>query len=88
MSMAAATRAPRLDATLADAVEEARAAAAGIAEPGTVGEHLGMTMEGERLATHSFACTARAYRGWRWAVTVTRVARSQKVTICETRSVP
>ena len=86
--MAAATRAPRLDATLADAVEEACAAAAGIAEPGTVGEHLGMTMEGERLATHSFACTARAYRGWRWAVTVTRVARSKKVTICETHLLP
>ncbi|MDO5711714.1 MAG: DUF3027 domain-containing protein [Micrococcales bacterium] len=86
--MAAATRALRLDATLAEAVEEARAAAQSIAEPGTVGEHLGVTMEGERLAMHSFECTARSYRGWRWAVTVARVARSKKVTICETHLLP
>lgn len=85
---ATATRSPRLDATLAESVDVARAAAEAIAEPGTVGEYLGVTMEAERLATHSFRCSARAYRGWRWAVTVARVARSKKVTICETHLMP
>lgn len=76
------------DATLAGAVELARDAACSIAEPGTVGEHLGMVMDGDRLATHSFACTAPAYRGWRWAVVVARVARSRTVTVCETHLLP
>ncbi len=81
---------PRPDATLTDepAVAAARAAAEGIAEPGAVGEHLGVGMDGDRLATHSFVCTARAYRGWRWAVTVARAPRSRKVTICETHLLP
>lgn len=76
------------DAVLAAAVGDARAAAVEIAEPGTVGDHLGVRMEGDRLATHLFACTAPAYRGWTWAVTVARVPRSKHVTICETHLVP
>lgn len=83
-----AVRAPRVDSTLASAVEEARQAATAIAEQGTVGAHLEMRMEGDRLATHLFDCTAPAYRGWRWAVTVTRIARSRKVTVCETHLLP
>ncbi|MDO5629185.1 MAG: DUF3027 domain-containing protein [Mobilicoccus sp.] len=78
----------RKDLTLAGAVDDARAAAEAIAEPGAVGEHLGMTMDAERLATHSFACTTPAYRGWRWAVVVTRISRSRKVTVCETNLLP
>ena len=42
----------------------------------------------ERLATHYFACTALAYRGWRWAVSVARVPRSKVVTVCEANLVP
>jgi len=82
--------APKLDPTLTSdaAVIVARAAAETIAEPGTVGEHLGAVAEGERVVTHSVACTARAYRGWRWAVTVTRVSRSRKVTVSETHLLP
>lgn len=76
------------DTILAAAVEEARAAAVEIAEPGTVGDHLGLRMESERLATHLFACTAPAYRGWSWAVTVSRVPRGRRVTVCETHLVP
>lgn len=83
-----AGRSLKVDTTLVAAVEEARAAAAAIAEPRTVGEHLEVQMEGERLATHLFDCTANAYRGWRWAVTVARVARSRKVTVCETHLLP
>lgn len=78
----------RKDPQLAKAVDLARAAAEDIAETGTVGEHLGMVMEGERIGTHRFVCTARAYRGWTWAVTVARIPRSTKVTVCETHLVP
>lgn len=82
------TAAVKTDATLRGAAEAARAAAAEIAEWDTVGEHLGMEMVEDRLATHYFACTALAYRGWRWAVSVARVPRSKTVTICETDLVP
>ncbi|HEY7717980.1 MAG TPA: DUF3027 domain-containing protein [Pedococcus sp.] len=79
---------PKDDPTLRAAVEVAREAAASIAEPGTVGDHLGMDMVGERLATHYFACTASAYPGWRWAITVARVPRGKVATVCETNLVP
>lgn len=79
---------PKLDATLAAAIDLARSAAEGIAEPGTVGDHLGVRMETERLATHRFICTAPAYRGWTWAVSLVRVPRSRKVTVCETHLLP
>ncbi len=85
--MAAAT-AVRPDATLRGAVDLAREAALVVGEGGAVGEHLGMEMVEERLATHYFACTAPAYRGWRWAVSVARVARSKTVTVCEADLVP
>ena len=76
------------DAVLAAAVEVAREAAESIAEPGTVGDHLGLQMDDERLATHYFACTARSYPGWRWAITVARVPRGKVATVCETNLVP
>ena len=73
---------------LAAAVDLAREAAESIAEPGTVGDHLGMEVDAERLATHYFACTARAYPGWRWAITVARVPRGKTATVSETNLVP
>jgi hypothetical protein len=79
---------PKRDAVLAAAVDLARAAAESIAEPGAVGDHLGMEMDEERLATHYFACTARAYPGWRWAITIARVPRGKTATVCETNLVP
>lgn len=57
-------------------------------EPTDVGEHLEVVAEGERLVTHFFECLLAGYRGWRWAVTVTRVSRSKHVTICETVLLP
>lgn len=80
--------APRSDAVLTTAVEVARAAAGEIAEPGTVGDHLGVVMEADRLATHSFACTATAYPGWRWAVTLARPPRARKATVSEVHLLP
>ena len=82
------TAALKTDPTLRGAVDTAREAAASIAEQGTVGDHLGMEMVEDRLATHYFACTAFAYRGWRWSVSVARVPRSKVVTVCETNLVP
>ena len=78
------------DAVLAAApvIDLARDAAASIAEPGTVGDHLGLQMDDERIGTHFFACTASAYPGWRWAITVARVPRGKVATVCETNLVP
>jgi Protein of unknown function (DUF3027) len=76
------------DAILSAAIDQAREAAVSIAEPSMVGEHLGAVTDGERLATHYFECTAAAYPGWRWAITVARVARGKKATVCETNLVP
>ncbi len=78
----------KTDPTLAAAVDVAREAAASISEVAAVGEHLGMEMVEDRLGTHYFTCTWRAYPGWRWAVTVARVPRSKSVTVCETNLVP
>lgn len=76
------------DPTLRGALDLAREAAESIAEAGTVGDHLGMEMVEDRVATHYFACTAGAYPGWRWAITVARVPRSKVVTVSETNLVP
>ncbi|MFY1705627.1 DUF3027 domain-containing protein [Micromonospora sp. WMMA1923] len=83
----ASTRAARLDQVCAAAVEVARA---GITEVGAddVGEHLQVLAEADRLVTHYFECRLAGYRGWRWAVTVTRVPRSRQVTVCETVLLP
>ena len=76
------------DPTLKGALDLAREAAESIAEAGTVGGHLGMEMVQDRVATHYFECTAKAYPGWRWAITVARVPRSKVVTVSETNLVP
>jgi DUF3027 family protein len=87
---ATARRAARLDAACAEAVELARAAAAEADPDGGagVGEHLGTTAEAERLVTHLFECLVPGYRGWRFATTVTRIARSKHITVCETAILP
>ncbi|MBV9293627.1 MAG: DUF3027 domain-containing protein [Frankiales bacterium] len=76
-----------VDPVLADAVDVARAAAEAEA-PGLVGEHLGVEGEGERLATHRFATRDPAYRGWNWAVTLTRAARAKIATVDEVVLLP
>lgn len=80
--------ATKTDAVLFAATDQAREAAESIAESGTVGEHMGAVMDAERLATHYFACTAPAYPGWRWAITLARVPRGKEATVCETNLVP
>ncbi|MFC6882757.1 MULTISPECIES: DUF3027 domain-containing protein [Actinomadura] len=77
------SRTPVVDAACAEAVDLARGAAEETAWPGRVGEHLGLTAEGDRLVTHYFECLDEAYRGWRWSVTVTRASRAKNVTVDE-----
>lgn len=57
---------------LVDAVDLAREAAVEEAGAELVGEHTGVLMEAENLATHLFTCLSPGYRGWNWAVTVAR----------------
>ncbi len=87
MSTSTARR-PATDAVLSAAQDIALRAAAEVAFPDPVGEHLGVQVEGERLLTHLFACPTPAYRGWQWAVTVARIARSKRVTVVEVVLLP
>jgi hypothetical protein len=76
------------DRLCAEAVDVARAVTLEAAGPQSVGEHLGVAAEGDRVVTHFFACTEPAYRGWRWATTLTRASRAKVVTIDETVLLP
>lgn len=82
--MSAARSDLKTDPMLRAAVDQAREALDGIAEPETVGEHLEMVMETERVGTHYFGCEAPGYHGWRWSVSVARAPRQKYVTVCET----
>ena len=78
----------KTDKVLDGAADLARAAAEDVAEPNTVGVHVGASLDGERLATHYFQCTAAGYPGWAWAVTVARVPRGKTASVCEVGLVP
>ena len=81
-------KALKRDAVLAAAVDQAREAAIATSGLDDVGEHLGYTDDAERLGTHYFATTSSGYRGWRWTVTVARIARSRVATVCEVELLP
>lgn len=66
----------------------AREAAENLAGPDRVGDYLGAEAEAERVVTHLYSCLDTAYRGWRWAVTVSRASRSKTVTISECLLLP
>jgi Protein of unknown function (DUF3027) len=82
-----ATRPAKLDQVCADAIDAARA---GITEvpADEVGPRTGVVAEGDRLVTHYFESLRPGYRGWQWAVTVTRAPRSKHVTVSETVLLP
>jgi hypothetical protein len=84
---AARSRAPRLDALCAEAVQLARESITEVG-PEHVGEHRGAVAEADRVVMHQFECTLPGYRGWRWAVTVARAPRSKHVTVSETVLLP
>jgi hypothetical protein len=76
------------DRLCAEAVDVALAVTREAVGDGSVGAHLGVVAEGDRVVTHLFACTDAAYRGWRWATTLTRASRAKNVTIGETVLLP
>jgi hypothetical protein len=76
------------DVVLSSAVELARSAVLEIAPADHVGEHLGVTADTERLATHTFACLAPGYRGWTWGVTVAVVPGGEVATVSEVVLLP
>lgn len=80
--------APKSDAVLLAAADHARSVLEEIAEPGTIGAHLGMDLLEERLGMHWFECTSPGYHGWRWGVSVARVPRAKVATVCETNLLP
>jgi Protein of unknown function (DUF3027) len=80
------TREP--DEACAQAVGLARDALVEVAGAASVGEHVGMEAEQDRVVTHLFACLSPAYQGWRWAVTVGRASRSKVVTVNESALLP
>jgi Protein of unknown function (DUF3027) len=83
------TREP--DEACAQAVDFARAAAAELAGEGCegwVGGHVGLEAEADRVVTHLFDCLDPAYRGWRYAVTLSRASRSKTPTVSETVLLP
>ncbi|MCD4850448.1 DUF3027 domain-containing protein [Arthrobacter sp. AK01] len=76
------------DAFLAAAVDTAREAVEGIANPGEVGPHLGAKSEGDRVVTHLFESRLAGYGGWQWYAVVTRNSRSKIVTVSELGLLP
>jgi len=77
------TRRVPLDQVCADAVEAAREALLVTASGDLIGDHVGVEADDERVVTHLFVCLDPAYRGWNWAVTVTRASRGRIVTVDE-----
>lgn len=77
-----------LDDVCAAAVDAARDALHEEVESVQVGEPLGMIAEGPLVVTHYFASHVPGYRGWRWAVTLTRSPDSDQVTVDETALIP
>ena len=76
------------DAFLAAAVDTAREAVEGIANPGEVGAHLDAKSEGDRVVTHLFESRLAGYGGWQWYAVVTRNSRSKIVTVSELGLLP
>ena len=70
------------------AIEMARSVLADLTIPEAVGPYTAARSEGERLVTHLFETTMAGYRGWRWAVTVSRPPRSRTATVCEVGLLP
>ena len=70
------------------AIELARHALEEVTDPITVGEYVAAAPDAERLVTHLFDCTLSGYRGWRWAVTLSRVPRGRTATVCEMALLP
>ena len=76
-----------LEAVLAGAVEQARAAIVEVSGD-TVGEYLGVSYEDANTATHRFLAQVPGYQGWQWAVVVAAHPGADHATISEVVMVP
>jgi hypothetical protein len=77
----------KTDPLLARAIDVARAAAVEVGGD-TVGDHLAVHGDDERLVTHAFASSVPGYSGWYWAVTLTRPPRGKTPTVDEVVLLP
>jgi hypothetical protein len=77
----------KTDTLLARAVDVARAAAIDVGGD-SVGEHLAVHADDERVVTHAFVSTLPGYSGWYWAVTLTRPPRGKSATVDEVVLLP
>ncbi len=82
------TKAVKVDAISAAAVDLARSAALETAGVMGVGDHLGVIAEADRVVTHLFACPHPGYQGWRWSVTLVRASRAKVPTVNEVVLLP
>ncbi len=78
----------KTDAALAAAVDLARDALREEVGATLFGDHVGVSAEADRVATHFFESKQAGYSGWRWAVTVTRAPRHKVVTVNEIVMLP
>lgn len=81
------------DAALLSAVDLARTALAGTAEPADIGDHLAAfndaEVAGDLVVTHTFVCRRPGYVGWHWSVTLTRApGENTEITIDEVVLLP
>jgi hypothetical protein len=77
----------KTDTLLARAIDLARSAAVEVGGE-SVGEHLAVHTDDERLVTHAFASSLPGYSGWYWAVTLTRPPRGKAPTVDEVVLLP
>lgn len=87
-SVPTATRAPKLDQVLSEAVDVARSALLESVGSESFGDHLGAVAEADRVVTHLFAASLAGYSGWRWAVTLVRAPRQRGATVNEVVLLP
>lgn len=73
---------------LAGAVDFARQALAEITHESNIGKHAGVVQEGERVLTHAFECLLPGYKGWYWAVTLSRLPRGRRPSVDEMTLLP
>ena len=77
------------DTILDSAIDLAQAAALdAAADPREVGAHLGSSVAGDLLVTHLFGARVPGYRGWVWAVTVSRAPDDDAASVCEASLIP
>ncbi len=77
------------DTILDSAIDIAREAALEVAsDDDEVGDHLASGEAGDLLVTHLFGARVPGYRGWVWAVTVSRCPEDDTARICEANLVP